>query len=114
MLWPKDQESYAKELIKQALEEKPIKNYETIHVKNDGTQIYVSLTLSPIKDELDLIIGMSMISRDITERKMSEEKLSKYDEINRLNRLMVDREVKMVELKQTIKNLEAKLKEKII
>ena len=52
---------------------------------------------------------MSMISRDITEKKLAEEKLSKYDEINRLNKLMIDREVKMVELKQKIKELEGKL-----
>ena len=50
-----------------------------------------------------------MRSRDITEKKAAEEKLTKYDEISRLNRLMIDREVKMVELKKRIKDLEEKL-----
>ncbi len=109
LLWPKESESDASELIKQTLKGVPIKDYETVHVKKDGTKIFSSLTLSPIKDEMDLVSGVSMISRDITEKKSSEEKLSKYDEVSRLNKLMIDREVRMVELKQQIKDLENKL-----
>ncbi len=109
ILWPKEDQADANNLIEQALEKLPVKDYETVHIKKDGTKIYASLTLSPIKDEMDLVSGLSMISRDITEKKLSEEKLNKYDEVSRLNRLMVDREVKMVELKQRIKDLEDKL-----
>lgn len=109
ILWPEQNQNDAIDLIKHTLSGTPVKDFETIHIRKDGAKIFTSLTLSPIKDEMDLVSGMSMISRDITDKKMTEEKLSKYDEVSRLNRLMIDREVRMVELKQKIKELEDKL-----
>lgn len=108
-LWPTANAPDTIELTEKALRGDPVKDYETIHIKKDGRQIFVSLTLSSVKDDLEQAIGFSMISRDITDKKLAEEKLGKFDEVNRLNRLMIDREVKMVELKQRIKDLEDKL-----
>ncbi|MGB7921901.1 MAG: PAS domain S-box protein [Pyrinomonadaceae bacterium] len=51
------------------------KNYETMRRKKDGTQINVSLTISPIKDRKGNIVGASTIARDITEQKRSERAL---------------------------------------
>lgn len=48
---------------------------ETERVTRDGRRIYVSLTISPIKDEHGLSIGASTIARDITERKAAEHAL---------------------------------------
>ncbi len=49
-----------------------IQHFETTRKKKDGTEITVSLTISPIKDELGEIIGASKIVRDVTEKKHSE------------------------------------------
>ncbi|HXG66166.1 MAG TPA: PAS domain S-box protein, partial [Blastocatellia bacterium] len=49
-----------------------IDHYETVRRRKDGTDIYVSLTVSPIRDEAGKIIGASKIARDITERKRAE------------------------------------------
>ncbi|HXG68366.1 MAG TPA: PAS domain S-box protein, partial [Blastocatellia bacterium] len=49
-----------------------IDHYETVRRRKDGTEIYVSLTVSPIRDEAGNIIGASKIARDITERKQAE------------------------------------------
>lgn len=56
---------------------------------------------------------ISGIARDITDRKCAEEELrlrnaelrAKYDELERFNRAMVDRELRMIELKQEINAL---------
>jgi PAS domain S-box-containing protein len=45
-----------------------IVHHETIRRRKDGDDINVSLTISPVKDDSDAIIGASTIARDITER----------------------------------------------
>jgi PAS domain S-box-containing protein len=85
-----------------------IEHLETTRVRKDGQVIHVALTISPIKDARGQIVGASTIARDITERKRVEEVLQKRnDELERLERLVVGRELKMVELKSRIACLEA-------
>src|ERR1700722_15781814 len=43
-----------------------IDNFETQRSKKDGTQVDVSLSISPIKDEIGEITGVSEIIRDVT------------------------------------------------
>jgi PAS domain S-box-containing protein len=49
-----------------------IRNYDTMRQKKDGSLIYVSVTISPLKDKEGKIFGISKIARDITERKRIE------------------------------------------
>jgi PAS domain S-box-containing protein len=46
--------------------------YETVRVRRDGSHVPISVTVSPVKDADDRIIGASSIARDITERKREE------------------------------------------
>ncbi|BCG47201.1 Two-component transcriptional response regulator, LuxR family [Citrifermentans bremense] len=46
---------------------------EVVHVTRGGRQIYVSLTMSPIKSADGSIVGTSCIARDVTERTRMEE-----------------------------------------
>ena len=57
----------------------PIEHYETVRMKKDGTKIYVSLTVSPIKDLKDQVVGISIIARDITYRKSVEKRISESE-----------------------------------
>ncbi|MCX7793191.1 MAG: PAS domain S-box protein [Thermodesulfovibrionales bacterium] len=62
-----------------------LKDIETYRLRKDGSVIEVSLTLSPIKDAYGNIIGISGISRDITEKKRYERELAKRNqELSRL------------------------------
>ncbi len=62
-----------------------LKDIETMRRKKDGGLIEVSLTLSPITDASGAIIGVSGISRDISERKAVEKELIKRNqELSRL------------------------------
>ncbi len=50
-------------------------HYETVRVRKDGHPIYVSLSLSPIKETESRVVGASSIARDITEsRRIREER----------------------------------------
>jgi PAS domain S-box-containing protein len=49
-----------------------IEHYETERVRKDGQSFFVSLTISPIKDDAGNVIGASKIARDVTERKSAE------------------------------------------
>ncbi|PWB50697.1 MAG: hypothetical protein C3F06_11555 [Candidatus Methanoperedenaceae archaeon] len=52
-----------------------IDHYEAVRLRKDGNQIYVFLTISPIRDADNRIIGASTIARDITEQRKMESRL---------------------------------------
>ena len=68
----KDEESQILDKIRKA---ERVDQYDTVRKRKDGTYIHVSLTVSPIKDSQENVIGASKIARDITERKRGEEEL---------------------------------------
>jgi PAS domain S-box-containing protein len=56
-----------------------IKRLETTRVRKDGRLISVALTISPIMDENERLVGASTIARDITDRKRAEEEIEKLN-----------------------------------
>jgi PAS domain S-box-containing protein len=52
-----------------------VEHVETVRRHRDGSDIAVSLTISPIRDRAGTIIGASKIVRDITERRQAAEQL---------------------------------------
>jgi PAS domain S-box-containing protein len=52
-----------------------VDHFETIRVRKDGSRLNISLTISPVKDADDRIVGASKVARDITERVQHEEAL---------------------------------------
>jgi PAS domain S-box-containing protein len=75
-----------------------IERLETKRRRKDGRLIEVSLTISPITDKNNAIVGASTIARDITDRKQAEE------EIGRLN---ADLAARAAELETANRDLEA-------
>jgi PAS domain S-box-containing protein len=52
-----------------------IKHHETRRVRKDGTTIYVSLSMAPVRDPAGVIVGASTISHDITAEVEAERRL---------------------------------------
>ena len=50
-----------------------IEHFETVRKRKDGKLLNISLTISPVKDDLGRVVGASKVARDITERKEAEE-----------------------------------------
>ncbi len=75
---PNGPDAQTEEIKRLVLAGTPPQMFETLHTRKDGVEIPVALTISCIRDEKGKIVEVSVISRDITERKKSEEALKKF------------------------------------
>ena len=73
---PIEKQEEAQSLIDQALDNEGVSGFQTVRERKDGTRIDVSMTVSPIHNEMGETIGISSIVRDITHIKENERKLS--------------------------------------
>lgn len=56
-----------------------VDRHETVRVRKDGSQIHVSMTVSPLRDMQGKIVGDSAIFRDISARKTIEDALRRSE-----------------------------------
>ncbi|MCU1273668.1 MAG: sensor hybrid histidine kinase, partial [Bryobacterales bacterium] len=75
ILLPPDRAREERDILERLRRGERIEHFETKRVRKDGTQIHVSLTISPIRDRAGTIIGASHTARDITEQKQFQEQL---------------------------------------
>jgi len=75
MLIPPHLLNEEKEILDRIKKGEAVKHFETVRRRKDGTDLDISLTVSPIKNDAGEIIGASKIARDITESKRAEESL---------------------------------------
>jgi PAS domain S-box-containing protein len=73
ILIPPDRLDEETEIISKIKRGERIEHFETIRLRKDGQQIDVSLTVSPVKNEVGEIVGASKIARDVTARKHLEQ-----------------------------------------
>ncbi len=79
LIIPESRREEELEILERVKEAKRVEPFETQRVARDGRIIDVSLTVSPIRDELGGIIGASSIARDIGQRKALEQSLRDSD-----------------------------------
>ncbi len=72
LIIPPERPSELPAIMEQLRRGERIDHYETIRVHKDGTRLDVSVSISPIRDEADRIVGAASIGRSITERKHAE------------------------------------------
>lgn len=65
----RDEESAILERIRRG---ERVDHYETVRMRKDGSLVEVSLSVSPIRNEVGNIVGASKIARDITEGKQAQ------------------------------------------
>lgn len=66
------------QILAKLLKGERVDHFETERLRKDGSLICVSLTISPIKNSLGKVIGVSKIARDITEKKIIEQKKEEF------------------------------------
>jgi PAS domain S-box-containing protein len=75
MLLPPDRPGELAQLVARINRGERITNYETVRMRKDGQPVDVAFTISPIKDEQGVIIGISAFTRDISERTRARQAL---------------------------------------
>ncbi|MCD1257539.1 PAS domain S-box protein [Paenibacillus athensensis] len=81
-IYPSFLEEQRLEIYTSLREGRQISALETVRERKDGSIINVSVTKTPIKNEEGDIIAFAGITRDITERKRTEELLRKSDKLS--------------------------------
>jgi PAS domain S-box-containing protein len=76
ILIPPDRQHEEMTILERIRSGKPVKHYETVRRRKNGTLVDISLTISPVRDATEIIVGASKIARDITDRKEAEAALA--------------------------------------
>src|SRR5258708_28131973 len=80
-LIPPERQGEEEEILSCLKRGERFEHFETVRTTKEGRRLHVSLTISPIKDANDHVVGASKIARDITERKLSEEALREAQKV---------------------------------
>lgn len=121
---PEESERVGKVFRSLMAEHKPIRYLENINLQKKGRPVVLETCGVPFFDADGAFEGYRGVDRDITERKDAEDQIRRLNEdleqrikertaeleeknreLERMNRLFVGRELRMMELKETIKSL---------
>ncbi len=80
VLFPAEQRDVLPQMLERIREGERISGYETFRRRLDGTQVDVSLAISPVFDSSGKVTGIASIARDITRRKQAERALQSSEE----------------------------------
>ena len=79
-LIPLDRQDEEEQILRRIRQGERVNRFETVRRCKDGRLIDVSVTISPIKDANDRVVGASKVARDVTERKRAELELRRREE----------------------------------
>ena len=75
MLVPLDRPDEVPRLLERLKRGETVDHFETVRLRKDGKEVQIEVTVSPIRDALERIVGASTIGRDISVRKAAEKHL---------------------------------------
>jgi len=79
MLIPSDRKNEEEMILSRLRQGDRIDHYETIRVAKNGRQIEISLTISPIRNDVGELVGASKVARDVTLQKRILRELEEAD-----------------------------------
>ena len=74
-LIPADRQDEEERILEKIKRGERVEHFETLRQTKDGRLINISVTVSPIKDAIGKVIGVSKVARDISDRKAVEERI---------------------------------------
>jgi two-component system, cell cycle sensor histidine kinase and response regulator CckA len=79
MLTPVDRLDEIPEILERLKRGEIVDHFETLRLRKDGKEFPTEITVSPIRDALERIVGASTIGRDISARKDAEKHLAQME-----------------------------------
>src|SRR5205823_2872619 len=76
------------EILRRVFSGKSLDHIETERIRKDGRRIFVSLTISPVRDANGRIVSAAVIARDTTDRHLYEERLRHLADHDQLTGLL--------------------------
>jgi PAS domain S-box-containing protein len=73
---PQDRQDEERTILTRIRRGERIEHFETVRQRRHGSLIWVSLTISPVKNAEGKIVGASKIARDITEQKRTSDQIA--------------------------------------
>jgi PAS domain S-box-containing protein len=73
LLIPPGRENEEADMLSRIRRGEMIGHYETVRQRKDGSLIDISLTVSPLRDAGNRIVGACKIARDVTDRRRAEQ-----------------------------------------
>ncbi len=80
ILLPPERQHEEVEILAMIARGETVQHFDTVRVRKDRRQIFISATISPLKDAHGKVIGASKIARDITAQKHADEALRESEE----------------------------------
>src|SRR5204862_6227004 len=74
-LIPEDLHASEREVLARLSQGEGVAVAETERIRKDGRRIWISLSVSPVQDTQGKIIGAASIKRDVTDRKVAEDRM---------------------------------------
>lgn len=75
LIIPPELQNEEVEILRRLRRGERIEHFDTVRLTKQGTRVFVSLTVSPVRDSSGKVIGASKVARDITDRKLAEDAL---------------------------------------
>jgi len=72
LLMPPEYQEETLALVDEVVQEARVVQLETVRRREDGGEVHVAFTYSPIRDSAGEVVGLSAIGQDVTERKHAE------------------------------------------
>ncbi|MGA8489647.1 MAG: PAS domain S-box protein [Terriglobales bacterium] len=87
VLAPGDRADEIPKILQRIAGGESIDHFESVRITKDGRHLDVSISVSPLRDTADAIVGASVIARDITAQKRSESQLRQAQKMEAVGRL---------------------------
>lgn len=80
LFFPPERRDEEREILDRIARGERVRHFDTVRLHRSGRPVDVSVTISPIRNDLGQIVGASTIARDITDRKEAEAALREREE----------------------------------
>jgi len=87
VLAPSDRQTEIPEILKKIRAGERVEYFESVRARKGGKHLNVSISVSPIRDSKGEIVGASIIARDVTAQKRSEDLLRQAQKMEAVGRL---------------------------